>query len=536
MTPATPRALIYMTARNCERYLRAAIESVAWQTHAALHVLFIDDCSDDGTAGTARALLATHLPDRHTFVRNPEPWGKARNAHVHLREALPRGDFVAILDADDQLIRATILAEMASEYANGHDVVWTSFETEDGHAGGSRPLDPLQPPRPQGWRTSHFFSFRAELFANVPEDYLCDDSGHWFPAACDRAIALPILDQTRRYKFLPVSALRYTASNPNSHHNRDPKSAHFSSRQQSACAEQVAAKPPLPCTRWALGERAGGDEALFALREQLRADLQVLGAKVDALVNAAAASAAATPAPPRIAPAVSPAVQLSIPAPVSVSPAARAQSCPDDVWSQVAAATLAQRCPALLDLMMDGQASPLPLRDAWRWWNWLQASGRPPAVLEVGAGPLAAPLQAMVHALGGRFLSVSGDRPRALALWARLQAAHLSADVLHAPLVPASLGDHAGQVPDLSSLPAGASGFDVLLTSTACAGRTPADALLALPMAVARLDPAGFRVCVWAPEDAPLRARLANAWGGLAPDLVFINNAFDGQALCVHPA
>ena len=497
MTSTLPRALIYMTGRNCERYLRASIESVARQTHAAVHVLFIDDCSDDGSLTTARTLLATLLPARHTLVRNPQPWGKARNAHVHLRESLVRGDFVAVLDADDQLIRPTILAEMAAHYTAGYDVVWTTFETDTGHAGGSRPLDPLQPPRPQGWRTSHFFSFRAELFANVPESYLQDDNGRWFPAACDRAIALPILDQTRRYKFMPVSALRYTTNNPNSHHNRDPRGAAFSSREQSACAELIHAKPPLPCTRGVLGEHADGDEAP--------------GKKV-----AAPAARAPAPAAPEAL------VQAELRA--------------DDVWSQLAAATLAQRCPALLELMMDGQAAPLALREAWRWWNWLQASGRAPAVLEIGAGPLAAPLKAMVHALGGRFLSACADRERAVALRARLESAGLAADVIHVPVADAAIDGHQGRIADLSVLPVDATGFDILLTSVSAPGTLPTESILVLPMAVDRLDPQGFRVCLWAPDEPALRKDVASAWSALVPELQFTDNAFAGQAVCARTA
>ena len=505
MTPTVARALIYMTGRNCERYVRAAIESVAWQTHAQIHILFVDDCSDDGTAATARALLAEHFPDRHTLVRNPEPWGKARNAHVHLREALSRGDFVAILDADDQLIRASILAEMAAQYGAGYDVVWTNFETDGGGIGNNGPLDPLLAPRGQGWRSSHFFSFRAELFANVPEDYLRDDRGDWFAAACDFAIAFPVLDQTRRYKFMPVRAYRYTASNPNSHHNADPHAVGLSSRRQQACAQQVLAKPALACTRWLLGDRACADEALLGLRQHLRSDLQGLAQKVDGLGQALTTHAPQPAAAP-------------------------------DVWSQAAAATLAQRCPALLALMMDGHADTLSVQDAWRWWNWLQGHGRPPAVLEIGGGPLAAPVQAMVQALGGRFLSVSADRERAVALWARMEAAGLAADVVHVPLVDAAIDAHAGRVADLSALPADATGYDVLLTSTGFAGASPADAILALPMAVDRLAPEGFRVCLWAPDKAPLRKDVMAAWSALAPQLQFTDHAFAGQALCVHTA
>ena len=475
MTSATPRALIYMTGRNCERYVRAAIESAAAQTHRAMHVLFVDDCSDDGTAAAAHAALLAHLPGRHDFVRNPQRWGKARNAHVHLREALDRGDFVAILDADDQLIRPTVLAEMAREYAAGNDVVWTNFMTDTGHAGSSGPLDPLQSPRSQGWRTSHFFSFRAALFANVPADYLQDDAGRWFPAACDRAIALPILDQTRRYKFLPVYALRYTTGNPNSHHNRDPEGSAFSSREQSACAEQIQARAPLPCTHGPLGD----------------------GALPDAVAG-------------------------------RLAPAAWA-------WSQAAASLLAQRCPALVAMMMDDGDAALPVADAWRLWNWLQATGRPPRVLELGAGPLAAPLQAMVEALGGHGVSVASDAARVQVLQRRLAGAGLAANARHSQAVEASLGGHTGRMPGLSRLPAGAGAFDVLWISAAHVGAAPIDAVLALPAAVEHLDPAGFRVCVWSPEDAPLRAGLARVWGELAPALRFDDAALGGHALCAQP-
>jgi hypothetical protein len=367
MLPVPARALIYMTGRDCERYVRAAIESLAWQTHPAIHVLFVDDCSSDGTGTLARALLAEHFAGRHTFVRNPESWGKARNAHVHLRAALPHGEFVAILDADDQLVRATVLAEMAAHYAAGHDVVWTNFETDGGAIGNNRALDPLVPPRGQGWRTSHFFSFRAELFANVPEDYLRDERGEWFPAACDFAIAYPVLDQTRRYKFLPVQAYRYTASNPGSHHNNDPQRRGLSSRRQMSCAQQVLDKPALPCTRFAFGERASADDALLGLRQQLRADLQETARRVEVIARSPALAAEA---------------------------AAQGGA---DVWQQAAASTLASRCPVLLNLMLDGQEPSLPLADLWRWWTWLQASGRPPELLELGCGPLAAPLAAMFN-------------------------------------------------------------------------------------------------------------------------------------------
>ncbi|MFG5410632.1 glycosyltransferase family A protein [Piscinibacter sakaiensis] len=259
MNAPLPRALVFMNGRNCARYVGAALESLAWQTHPGLHVLYVDDASDDGSEALAREALAQFFHGRHTLVRNPQPLGKAHNAHVHLRANRAHGEFVAVLDADDQLLSATIVAELAAEYAAGWDVVWTNYETDAGQPGHCGPLDPFLPPRQQGWKTSHFFSFRTELLDGIDAGYFQDETGRWLGAACDRALALPVLDQTRRYRHLPVRAYRYTVSNPASHHNRDPQSVNFSSREQQRCAEVVDAKPPLPCRRWLFGPQAAGD-------------------------------------------------------------------------------------------------------------------------------------------------------------------------------------------------------------------------------------------------------------------------------------
>lgn len=508
MTTTLPRALVYMTGRDCERYVRAAIESLAFQTHEGIHVLFVDDASRDQTHEVARRLLAEHFDGRHTLVRNPQNWGKARNAHVHLRAALGEGDFVAVLDADDQLIVATALAQMAAEYAAGHDVVWTNYETDGGAVGGNGPLDPFRSPRGQGWKTSHFFSFRSALFASVPEDRFQDERGEWLTAACDFAIAFPLLDQTRRYKYLPIRAYRYTATNPASHHNRDAQSQGLNSRRQQDSAQRVLAKPPLPCTRWLLGDTAPADEALGLVRQGLHLEMQAAAKRLDAgLTQLQMSSTLAAPVPAA------------------------------DPWTQAAAMTLAQRCPAWVALAMDGRGEAMDVRSAWHWWQWLQAgpAGRAPRVLEIGGGPLAAPLQAAVQALGGRMLSVCGDRQRALDLYARLQAAGVDGEVLHVPLTEVGFDALEGQLPDLSLLPEDAAGFDLLLVSAAEAGAAPADALLALPLAVGRLDPQAFRICFWAPGDAPLRQRAGALWGQLAPDLDVTDGAFHGDALCVQP-
>ena len=186
------------------------------------------------------------MPGRFTLVRNPERMGKAYNASTHLREAARAHDVVAVLDADDSLLDVTALAQLAHAYRQGNDVVWTNYLTDHGRFGGNGPLDRNKSPRAQRWLTSHLFSFRASLLETVPEDYFQYPDGQWLDAACDLAIAYPILDQTRRYHYIPVHAYRYTESNPQSHHNQAEEWQSLSSPKQRACAQIVMSKAPLP--------------------------------------------------------------------------------------------------------------------------------------------------------------------------------------------------------------------------------------------------------------------------------------------------
>jgi predicted O-methyltransferase YrrM len=264
-----------MTGRNCEPYVADCLASLARQQWQQFDVLFVDDASSDGTAGVARAALERLFPGRHRLQCNTESRGKACNAHELLLQG-DAADFVAILDADDQLIDERILHDMAEAYAAGWDVVWSNYVTDQGGVGNNGPLDALASPRGQGWKSSHFFSFRHALFRAVPAHYLQDEEGRWLRAACDLAIAYPVLDQTRRYLHIPRNAYRYTSSNPESHHNRDAQAKGLNSREQQASAQVVLRKPPLSCTRFP-------SEAPAVQHGAMSTSVALLNAKLDRL-------------------------------------------------------------------------------------------------------------------------------------------------------------------------------------------------------------------------------------------------------------
>src|SRR5262249_29296297 len=148
------KALIFMTARDCEMYVRPSLASLSRQTLDDVHVLFVDDCSQDDTGVIAKAILEDLFPRRHTFIRNEDRWGKARNVWEHLKPRADMAEFIAVLDGDDQLVIPSILEQMSQRYGAGSDVVWTNYVTDGGMIGSNAALDPNVSPRRQGWKTS----------------------------------------------------------------------------------------------------------------------------------------------------------------------------------------------------------------------------------------------------------------------------------------------------------------------------------------------------------------------------------------------
>lgn len=239
------QGLIFICAFNCENYIDACIRSLKRQTNQDFFILLIDDASIDNTATVAQQLLNENFPNRYKLIRNEKNVGKAANAYLHLKEF--ESTYTAILDGDDQLIDDSILQVFSDEYHNNYDIVYSTYRTTDGRIGHCSALNPTVHPRTQGWRSSHFFSFRSHLIRNVPIEYFQTPNKDWIKSACDFAIAFPLLDQTRRYKFVQRQAYLYTTNNPNNHHNKDGPSQSLSSPEQQENAGMILKKSSLPC-------------------------------------------------------------------------------------------------------------------------------------------------------------------------------------------------------------------------------------------------------------------------------------------------
>lgn len=91
----SPLVSVIMNCRNCERYLKEAVDSVLAQTYQNWEIIFWDNQSTDSSAVIFKAFNDPRL--RYYLAPEYTPLGEARN--LAMREA--SGDFIAFLDCDD---------------------------------------------------------------------------------------------------------------------------------------------------------------------------------------------------------------------------------------------------------------------------------------------------------------------------------------------------------------------------------------------------------------------------------------------------
>ena len=119
-----PRVSVVMSVHDCERYLRAAIESVLTQTFEDFELIVIDDGSTDGSA----AILGSVTDPRVRLISNARNLGLASSLNRGVGAA--RGEFIARLDADDIAMPDRLARQLAFMDANPHVALLGSWYVE----------------------------------------------------------------------------------------------------------------------------------------------------------------------------------------------------------------------------------------------------------------------------------------------------------------------------------------------------------------------------------------------------------------------
>jgi len=107
-----PRVSILMIFLNEERFIEEAIRSVLTQTSEAWELLLIDDGSTDGSSAIARRYAAAD-PERIRYIEHPGRANLGMSASRNLGLQHARGEYIALLDADDVYLPSKLADQVA---------------------------------------------------------------------------------------------------------------------------------------------------------------------------------------------------------------------------------------------------------------------------------------------------------------------------------------------------------------------------------------------------------------------------------------
>jgi glycosyltransferase involved in cell wall biosynthesis len=100
LVSATPLVSVVAIFLNAERFLDEAIRSVTGQTYPHWELLLVDDGSSDGSSAIARG-YAEREPGRVHYLEHPGHRNRGMSASRNLGLHHARGEYLALLDADD---------------------------------------------------------------------------------------------------------------------------------------------------------------------------------------------------------------------------------------------------------------------------------------------------------------------------------------------------------------------------------------------------------------------------------------------------
>jgi glycosyltransferase involved in cell wall biosynthesis len=100
MNGGAPLVSVVTCFLNAGQFLEETIQSVLAQTHDSWELLLVDDGSNDGSTEIARR-YASELPGRIRYFEHPGHLNAGCSASRNLALRHARGEYVAVLDADD---------------------------------------------------------------------------------------------------------------------------------------------------------------------------------------------------------------------------------------------------------------------------------------------------------------------------------------------------------------------------------------------------------------------------------------------------
>jgi len=200
------------------------LDSVFDQQYQNWHLIYVDDCSPDGTGELVRAYVKERgFEDKVTVICNKVRRKAMANLYTAIYLCAPT-DIVAILDGDDRLAFNDVLKVVNCMYSSPD--IWLTYGQYKEYPSGAIGFCKDYPQsvvdnnafrnHPDG--PSHLRTFYAGLFQKIKTSDLLLD-GDFFPMTYDLAMMLPMLEMVgEHFRFSPTPLVDYNTLNPINDH------------------------------------------------------------------------------------------------------------------------------------------------------------------------------------------------------------------------------------------------------------------------------------------------------------------------------
>jgi glycosyltransferase involved in cell wall biosynthesis len=213
-------AIVIPSYKN-KKWCKKNIESALNQKYSDYRIIFMDDCSPDGTAEEAEKVISNHQnKDKVTLIKNDVRCGALKNLYDMIHSC-DDDEIVVTLDGDDWLASDEVLSKLDSVYSKQN--VWMTYGSYINWPGKSpgcaRPyeINIIQKNmfRKAQWRASHLRTFYSWLFKKIKKQDFMDPQGRWLDMAWDLAFMLPMLEMCGdRFRYLKDIHYIYNNENP----------------------------------------------------------------------------------------------------------------------------------------------------------------------------------------------------------------------------------------------------------------------------------------------------------------------------------
>jgi glycosyltransferase involved in cell wall biosynthesis len=215
------KIVVIIPSYNNRQWYERNLTSVVAQDYHSFRVVYIDDCSSDGTGELVQAFIAERNSSSFIhLIRNPVRVGALANLYnaIHMCDD---GEIVILLDGDDWFAHNEVLKRVSEAYATSNCwLTYGQYRTwPDNMIGCSKeiPAEIIETNnfRAIEWCSSHLRSFFAWLFKLIKVEDLIDPCGAFYQMAWDQAIMFPMLETAgHRAKFINEVLYVYNAVNP----------------------------------------------------------------------------------------------------------------------------------------------------------------------------------------------------------------------------------------------------------------------------------------------------------------------------------